>query len=152
MLALAAGIDQIIELLAKQQPAKDWSELDWGGSVQITQTGGEGGTSEVVFPKPSSEKYLVRSAFAKFQLKLHEYPEYFPNDGTVWEDVYAKGGPMWLYLGNRALVMSLPEHIKRAMIEDVEQDSPKDANEMGADILKFPGETGPGGVAMKVAG
>ena len=55
---------------------------------------------------------------------------------------YGKGGPLWLYYGNRDMVMGLNEDAKRIMVADVLEDSPQEANEMGRDILKDmdPGE------------
>jgi hypothetical protein len=105
------------------------------------------GTTDIVIKGPSPEKMQARRAFATHVLKLNEYL----GDEQNWADVYAKGGPLWLYLGNRELVMSYPQEIKKALIEDVEEDSPQDAHEMGRDLLKFPCETGPGSVGMRMA-
>lgn len=105
-------------------------------------------TSEVVLPKVSPERYIARTAFADAQLKLNDHL----GAGEVdWIAAYGVGGPMWLYLGNRDLVMSYPEEIRRRMVEDVEQDSPEDAHEMSRDILKAACETGPGSPAMHIA-
>lgn len=53
-------------------------------------------------------------------------------------DVYEKGGPLWLYTGNREFVMSLPYEMRRMMVQDVEQDNVTTAHEMGRDLLKDP--------------
>lgn len=104
-------------------------------------------TSEVVLPTVGAERYKARCAFAESQLQLSAHL----GDGEDWVWAYGKGGPMWLYLSNRDLVMSYPEEIRRRMVEDVEQDSPEDAHEMSRDILKAACETGPGSPAMHIA-
>src|SRR5437763_1578054 len=60
----------------------------------------------------------------------------------------AEGGPLWLYLGNRELVMSYPDHTRRMMVQDVELDSPTDAQEMARDVLKEACAEGPNSVGM----
>lgn len=58
-------------------------------------------------------------------------------------NAYVKGGPLWLYYGNREYVMGLPEAVHRQMIEDVQQDSVQEAQEMARDLLMFRGKEGP---------
>jgi hypothetical protein len=104
-----------------------------------------GDTTDIVLRTPSEEKMQRRREFEAQHLRLSETL----GDAEDWNEAYAKGGPMWLYIGNRELVMSYPEQVRSLMIEDVIEDSPKDAHEMGADLLKQPSETGPGSVAMR---
>jgi hypothetical protein len=111
-----------------------------------TQVTVEDGVAEVALPPVSEAKKVERRAFATHVLRLHEHL----GDDENWADVYAKGGPMWLYLGNRAVVMAMPYAVKQAMIADIEEDSPQDAHEMARDILKAPCETDLGG-GMRVA-
>jgi hypothetical protein len=110
--------------------------------TQITATEDD---TDVVIPAPSDEKKERRRQFERQNLKLSE----FLGDSEDWSEAYAKGGPMWLYLGNRELVMSMPDGVRTALVQDVIEDSPQDAHEMGRDILKQPCEDGPGSVAMR---
>lgn len=152
MLILARGIDAVLEALVNQPVMIDdgwgaWSEApSTGAHTEIT---GDAEHTEVVVPATSAEKMEQRRHFEEHTLKLAEY---FPDeDGTDWNEAYAKGGPRWLYYGNRELVMSYPDQVRAAMVEDVLEDSPQEAEEIGRDLLKFSGETGPGHVAMKMA-
>lgn len=84
-------------------------------------------------PPVSEEKQVRRAEFAREHLKLQER---FKDE--KWIDVYAKGGPLWLYHSQRALVMGLPDEWKVAMVQDVAEESSKDARYMRRDILKDP--------------
>lgn len=104
------------------------------GSVKTEQHGSQ---MVYVFPTPSDEKQERRRLLERQQLQLAkalgpEEPE--PEGG--WNGAYAKGGPWWLYAHNRELLMSYPSEVRRAMVADVEEDSPKLAYEMGLDVLK----------------
>jgi hypothetical protein len=59
-----------------------------------------------------------------------------PMDNEEAAIAYGIGGPMWLYLPQRETIMGLPEHVRQMMVEDVERDSPAQAQELGRDILK----------------
>lgn len=59
-----------------------------------------------------------------------------PMDIIETATAYSKGGPLWLYLPAREVIMQMPEEWRRMMVEDVERDSPAQAQEMGRDILK----------------
>lgn len=74
--------------------------------------------------------------FEEQQLHLIDYL----GDTEDWTEVYAKGGPMWLYIGNPELVKSLPDSTRRALVADLEEDSPQQAREMARDILKEPAD------------
>lgn len=56
---------------------------------------------------------------------------------------FSKGGPMWLYLGNRDAVMQMPVDWRRAFVEDIAQQSQRQAHEVGRDILKDETANGP---------
>jgi hypothetical protein len=110
------------------------------------------GPREVVMKGVPEEKQIARRLFAERVLKLdktlqsggHGSPEGFES----WNDVYAKAGPMWLYIGNRELFMTYPRQVRSMMVADVEADDPEEAHKMGRDVLKFEGESGPGSTAM----
>lgn len=121
-----AAIQAKMNLLLDPGRAPD--PVDHGNRVQIEQGDGE---ATVKLPPVSPERYMRRLAWAK-QALLNEGL----GGDEDWEEVYAKGGPMWLYLGNRDYVLGLPQHLRAEMVADVEQDSPTDAHELSADILK----------------
>lgn len=101
--------------------------------------------------KPTESKLLQRRQYAETVLKLDTVLLEAPA-GLTWPEVYAKGGPMWLYTGNREIFMSYPINVRQAMVADIEEDDPETAQEVGRDVLKAAGETGPGSVAMQMAG
>jgi hypothetical protein len=146
MLALAVALDRIE---AQSQAVDEWGA--WPDddkqdpvtvrrrAMEIEQTGED--TAEVRLRAPSEEKKQQRRLFEQQTLKLKEAL----GDGEDWTEAYAAGGPLWLYIGNRDLVMSYPEPARAAMVQDVLEDSPADAAEMGRDVLKAGfDETGPG--------
>lgn len=51
-------------------------------------------------------------------------------------DAYVKGGPLWLHAYDRDFVVGLPEHLRRALVQDLEQYAPNDAHLLARDILK----------------
>jgi hypothetical protein len=55
---------------------------------------------------------------------------------------YAKGGPMWLYLGDRDAIMAMPPEYRHRMVQDIEQDSPAQAQEVARDLLMDRGAEG----------
>lgn len=149
MVALAAGID----LLLSQQPTHP--EDPWGTwasegapeyspAATVTETPDH---IEVAVKAPSPEKAERRATFEAQSLKLGEN---LPA-GEDWNEVYVKGGPLWLYHLNRDLFMSYPYSIRQGMVADVIEDDPKAAHEMGRDVLKQASETGPGGTGMFIA-
>lgn len=144
MLVLARGLDQIMELVSHQAVApEDWFTGEWspsevpsrsGPPVQITELGDN---TLVEIAPPSPEKLERRRQFERDHLRLHDALG-GAADGDDWADVYAKGGPMWLYVGNRELFMSYPDETRAAMVQDVLEDDPASAHEMGRDVLKQP--------------
>lgn len=136
ILLLANAIDEL------RQPADPWDVSLWDddpayqaelSAMQIEQTGEEETT--VTLAAPDDEKRGARAMFAQEILNLDEA---LPDVERPCE-VYAKAGPLWLWLGNRELLMQYPEHVRAAMVRDVMEDDPKTAEEFGRDILKDPG-------------
>ncbi len=103
-------------------------------------TTGDAKQITVDIPKPSADRARSRYEWATAtQLGGMLTPSLSTEEAA---DAYAKGGPMWLYLYDRDAVMSLPVEWRRAFVEDVERDSPAQAQEMGRDILKDRGTGG----------
>lgn len=102
------------------------------GDVYSSEGDEESDSVTVSLKTPSAEKYERRHNFAE-AMKLEEM---IPLPADEAYDAYAKGGPLWLYLGNRPVVMSLPYEWRQRMVMDVEEDSPRAAQEMARDILK----------------
>lgn len=120
-----------IRLLRDQlRPVTAAPTRDDGKRASIEVVGADG-TTQVDLPVVSEEKQERRRAFAKDELVLDTH---FPNLGLV--DAYAKGGPLLLYYSDRDFVMGLPAEWKAAMVRDVSEESPREALEMGRDILK----------------
>lgn len=151
MLVIARALDTLTALavVTQREAPPDlwgtWSEApitsadikaidDRRAAVEIIQ---DADTTDIVIPPPSPEKLEARRQFAVSHLKLHEH---LPPTGLVssWADVYAKGGPLWLYHGNRELFMTFSDSARAAMVADVLEDDPKAAHEMGRDVLKEP--------------
>lgn len=132
---VARGIDEILKLLA-ERPADD----GWGWSAADEPTGlltveeDENGDVTVVLAGVSDEKYASRRSFAENELQLHAHVD---TEGDIIH-AYGVGGPLWLYTGNRELVMSFPYETRQKMVMDVLEDDPDMAGEMGRDILKDP--------------
>jgi hypothetical protein len=69
----------------------------------------------------------------------------FGDDGV---DAYVKGGPLWLYYGNRNYVLGLPAWAHELMVNDVMETSPQEATEMGRDLFM---KRGPDGISFDEA-
>jgi hypothetical protein len=98
----------------------------------------DAGNVVVDLPPVSEEKAAARKAFAE---KALDFATALGTDEATTAslvDAYVKGGPLWLYYGNRDFVVALPDHIKAAMIQDVSEQSGREAQQMGRDILKDP--------------
>ena len=103
------------------------------GDVVVT-TGPDGGPI-FEFPVPSPEKLAARRAFEASSLGIAGALGAAAGNED-WNEHYAKAGPFWLYQHNRDLVMTYPANVRRAMVNDVAEDSPKLAYEMSRDVLK----------------
>jgi hypothetical protein len=99
----------------------------------------------VHLPPASEEHQELRRKFATDVLRLTEV--YGEDDGAKYVESYAKAGPLLLYYSDRDFVMGLPDDYKRAMVRDVSDASPKEAHEMGRDVLK---DKEPGGPEISV--
>lgn len=136
-------IAEALDLLIAQDADDDWGEWNRPVEKDVT-TPFDVEESEdnlvITYKKPSDHKWGTRWAFAKDVLELQGM---LPNIDDVVA-AYADGGPLWLYHGNRELVMSYPMSARQQMVADVLEDYPKEAHEMGRDILKFTGIEGPG--------
>lgn len=83
----------------------------------------------VTLPTVSEEKQNKRREFAIGIGVAEEF-------GDRIVESYAVGGPLLLYYNNRPFVMGLPDDARRRMVDDVFEESPSEAAEMGRDILK----------------
>ena len=103
-------------------PVRQWPKTDAAG--------------QLVFPTVTDPGRLAaRKQLAEQGLMLHSIlddvdPVY------DWVAAYVTAGPLYLYHGNRELVMSYNEDVRRQMVADVELDDPVAAQEMSIDILK----------------
>lgn len=106
-----------------------------GERSTISQEGEDSATVEL--PPVSEEQKHQRREWAK-GVGLDDALPLVPGAA----EAYVKGGPLWLWYGNRAFVVGLPDSFKKQMVEDVSKQSVQEAKELGADILKdaAPGE------------
>lgn len=93
----------------------------------------ESGDATVNVPTVNPGKEAMRKEFATEVLKLTEV---YGDKGEQYIESYAKAGPLLLYYADRDFILGLTDDIKRAMVSDVEEQSPKEAHEMARDILK----------------
>ena len=91
------------------------------------------GANTVDLPVPTEEQRLARLYWA-LKRKLWDF---IPLEQEQACEAFAKGGPMWLYLGNRDAVMAMPVEWRRELVEMVAEDSIAQSQELGADILKI---------------
>lgn len=173
LLVVASALDDLRALVQDQQAAgqvwNEWGEIpdptsdspvaatradqprtNYGALMEATAPTPEAANTEVELdvPTPSLTKLIAR---ARLETQAIRIGDYLNDHSEDWNEAYARGGPVWLYTLNRELVMSLPEDARIAMIQDVEEDNPALAQEMGRDMLKQAGETGPGASAMMIA-
>jgi hypothetical protein len=142
---IGEGIDVLIE----QDTKLNDDYMSWGGGsgthVNTVEVQHDGDNTVVDIPPVSAEERDARREFAISALKLDEYykdgngdpirPK--PDDpDLLWADVYATGGPVWLYENDREFVMTLSPSIKQHLVADVTMNDPKYAHEMARDILK----------------
>ncbi len=95
-----------------------------------------GGEVTINLPPASPERKQKRRELAE-AIQLEESIE-----GVSAED-YAKGGPLWLYYGNRDFVKAMPPDIIMTMVLDVNEDDPIEAALMSRDLLKYDDVEGP---------
>jgi hypothetical protein len=128
-------IAQVAELEAKPaDPWSAWGDPDSGQPVPpmgVELAIGEEHTT-ITFPQASDAKLATRANFAA---KFSENQDFMAKD--VFEETYAKGGPLWLWYGNRDYLMTLPEDWRQAMVADVAEDcDPELAHKFSRDVLK----------------
>jgi hypothetical protein len=102
------------------------------GNLRPTQAIQIPGHNEVELPVPTPEQVEARMRWAQ-RRKLHEF---IPLSYTQAVEAFAKGGPMWLYLGNRDAVMAMPFEYRQELVRMVAEDSVPQSQEVGRDILK----------------
>lgn len=148
LLVIAEALD---ELLGREADS-GWGEWDaapgggWGDATEnpdfeeahrrAVEAMNNSGPIDVVLPPPTPEKMDRRRMFERQRLKLATVltNEVEPDDG--WTEIYAKGGPLWLYANNRELVMTYDEDTRRTMVKDLLEDDPDAAHQMSIDVLK----------------
>lgn len=146
LLVLAEALDRIEAQLAVSAqepapPADPWA-LDhtaWNGPVPIkVEEDLDAETTTVVLPPPSKAAQNRRRALAPLLGMEHAWG----GSAEDWTEVFVKGGAVWLYTTDRALVMGLPPATRRALVQDALDTDPQFAHEMGRDVLKDeePGE------------
>lgn len=109
---------------------------------------------------PTDEKKEQRRMFERQQLRLQEMLEslgQLPETDVDWTEVYATGGPFWLYSMNRELFMSYDIQVRQRMVTDIEEDDPQLAYQVALDALKQPAgepdfENGSGALAVATVG
>lgn len=134
MLELAVSLDRLHAKIDEPSASVD----PWGAWDKSLDTDGEVVDDKIPDQYPGSERHEQRLKFATNSLQLAG-PEAVQ---------YAMAGPLHVYLNDRELVMQYPMAIRRLMVQDVELDSPKDAQEMSRDILKSTEAGMVGGVMM----
>lgn len=92
----------------------------------------DAGLREVAAAPVSAEKQERRAKLAVTALELDLN---FRQDGL--DTAYMKGGPAWLYstADGRKFILGLPYHVRQAMVNDIEEDSPSAAAEFARDVL-----------------
>jgi len=122
----------------KLMPPHEEPDLDQARTTPIVD---EKGNVVNEVPVVTPEKEAQRWEFAEKVLKLEEI--YGPEKGKEYIDSYSKAGPLLLYYTDRDFVLGLSDEVKRAMIADVLEQSPREAHEMSRDILKDLESNGP---------
>lgn len=139
---IAKALDRIETLVTQVPESEGWGT--WGvGEVPYIPTASaveieETDDSVTINIRPvSEEKQAQRYTFAEKVLQLPAQDQMQEIEDPC--EVYAKGGPLWLYHGCRELVMQFPPHWRQAMVVDLEEEDPAAAYEMARDILKDEG-------------
>lgn len=107
-------------------------------ALRVDSAGDTDGENVVHLPPVTlTEEHMeARRMFERQSLKIGEYLNE-PDESDVYNERYVTLGPLWLYHGNRQLVMDQPKHTRQAMVQDlIDLGLLKDAHEMSADILK----------------
>lgn len=136
LLALARGLDAVLARPA-EEPADAWGHWSNAGFVTadppaapITTEVTEDAITVTIAPVDELRK-ATRRQLAEAMGLTDEFGEH-----EDWTEVYAKGGPLWLYNTKRDFVISLPVDIRAAMVADLAQDDAATAQDVGRDLLK----------------
>lgn len=108
-------------------------------TVEVDIGGGVG----VQFPVPSAE---AKDHWASTAREICEnYAPSKDSGGSLTpeqaEDAYTKGGPLWLAAYDHVFLMGLPQAWRQAMVESVATYAPREAAELGRDILRHDTES-----------
>jgi hypothetical protein len=98
----------------------------------VAETVEDGDTVVTVLPTPSQERQLKRMQWANERelWTFSNLPE------AEFLNAFSLGGPLWMYHTARDEVMAMPYGWRQEFVADIEQDSPRTAQEVGRDILK----------------
>lgn len=145
LLAVAEGIDTILAALATQAEARvavdpwgEWTNHDTHVALnrelqeRVYSVEGDEEDTVVQIPGASEHKKEQRRQLAVAM----DLAEHMDLDGEDPVEVYAKGGPVWLYHNDRDFIMSLPIEMRTVMVADVDEDDHNEAHELSKDILK----------------
>lgn len=118
--------------LLKEQGASLVDATPQGRQEQVTVT-----DTEILIetPSPSVERAAARAKWAEGK-ELHTFFPMWKDDAEGFVRVYVKGGPLWMYHGDRDAILQMPYEWRRDLVEDIMHDSPATAQEVGRDILK----------------
>lgn len=132
--ALEAGEDERVIEALRRLANETGAAITHGpedDSKVIVADGADGLIVEL--PATDPKRQNQRRVFGRDVLKLEDH---FPGIDAV--GAFMLGGPLWLYSTKegRDFIIGLPDDYKRALVNDVAQDSAADALDMGKDILK----------------
>ena len=91
------------------------------------------GSVVVDLPSPTPEQIDVR---AQLLPKMGIADQYGEAQADEFEKAFIRGGPLLFYYTDRDYINALPPDVKQALVEDVLVSSPREAHDMGRDILK----------------
>jgi hypothetical protein len=130
------------------QSPQDWEQelIEARDAMQRAQ-----GRRQLVVDLPPAD--AQRRAARRKLAEAVGLPGFFPNifrTGQPAEDIihaFEVGGPIWLnangkFEGQPPVIMQMPVMVRRAMVEDVKQDSPRLAHEFAREVLKDYDELG----------
>lgn len=153
LLVIAEGLDDLYQRLGEMaQSTNTWdSDESWVEpgydeeqvrEAMVKLEKDEKGNVEVELPPADEATMAYRRKFEQDFLHLEDY--YGEGaDARSYVESYVKGGPLVLYFTDRDFIMSLPYETRQKLVEDVLRTSPKDAANMGADVLKHRGAERP---------
>ncbi len=122
--------DAVIEarLRIERANAEDLQPVLHQQEIYINPT--EGGVT-VTVPRPTDQQK---------DLRREHGPAILANlngiDPELAAETYVKGGPLWLYTYRRDHVITLPDELKQAMVNDLALSMPEMAHELARDVLK----------------